>query len=302
MFFHVRDSSLAPRRLDLCRGIRAATHRLSVAIGGTDRRRNDCDSERRGLSRRSGEARSGDRHASLADRFGDPAADAKTRKRVRRDVVANSSGTAYGEYLYVPPRLDTLPPGYITTIAGVGSFVGDGRLDTRAMIDPFAVRLDRQGTVYIADFSAQRIRRIRADGVIETVVGTGIRGEDGDGGPASDATLTLPQDAAFDSAGNLYIVDLSNRLRRVDAVTGVITTVAGKGEGQPGFGGDGGPASEALLNIPQAVAIDRDGNIYIQEFGNARVRRIRRAESSPRMRATAPSDTPAMVVPRPLPN
>jgi DNA-binding beta-propeller fold protein YncE len=112
-----------------------------------------------------------------------------------------------------------------------------------------------------------------ADWTITTVAGTGGKGFAGDGGPAAAAVLNGPFDVAFDSAGNLYFSDTFNhRIRRIDAATAVISTVAGNGEA--GYSGDGGPAIEAALNEPYGVAIDRAGNIYTADRLNRRVRRI----------------------------
>src|SRR5437763_2423275 len=112
-----------------------------------------------------------------------------------------------------------------------------------------------------------------ADYVITTAVGTGEKGFAGDGGPAQAALLNGPFDVAFDRAGNLYFSDTFNhRIRRVDARSGGITTVAGNGE--PGYSGDCGPAIRASLNEPYGIAIDRAGNIFVADRLNRRVRRI----------------------------
>src|SRR5438477_1332206 len=109
--------------------------------------------------------------------------------------------------------------------------------------------------------------------VITTAVGSGDKGFAGDGGPAQAAVLNGPYDVAFDGAGNLYFSDAFNhRIRRVDARSGGITTVAGNGE--PGYSGDGGPAIRASLNEPYGIAIDRAGNIFLADRLNRRVRRI----------------------------
>lgn len=108
---------------------------------------------------------------------------------------------------------------------------------------------------------------------ITTAVGTGARGFAGDGGPATAALLNGPFDVAFDAPGNLYFSDTFNhRIRRVDAATGTISTIAGNGEA--GYSGDGGPATEAALNEPYGVLVDRAGNIYTADRLNRRVRRI----------------------------
>jgi DNA-binding beta-propeller fold protein YncE len=112
-----------------------------------------------------------------------------------------------------------------------------------------------------------------AEYVITTAVGTGEKGFTGDGGPAQAALLNGPFDVAFDGAGNLFFSDTFNhRIRRVDARTGVITTIAGNGEA--GFAGDGAPAVQASLNEPYGIAIDRAGNIFVADRLNRRVRRI----------------------------
>jgi DNA-binding beta-propeller fold protein YncE len=112
-----------------------------------------------------------------------------------------------------------------------------------------------------------------ADWIITTAVGTGEKGFAGDGGPANAALLNGPFDIAFDAAGNLYFSDtFNNRIRRVDAKSAVISTVAGNGEA--GFAGDGGPATKASLNEPYGIVLDRTGNIFVADRLNRRVRRI----------------------------
>jgi DNA-binding beta-propeller fold protein YncE len=117
-----------------------------------------------------------------------------------------------------------------------------------------------------------------ADYVITTAVGTGEKGFAGDGSPATAAVLNGPFDVAFDRAGNLYFSDTFNhRIRRVDAQTGTITTVAGNGDAA--YFGDGGAATKASLNEPYGIAIDRAGNIFIADRLNRRVRRVDAADS-----------------------
>lgn len=109
--------------------------------------------------------------------------------------------------------------------------------------------------------------------IITTAVGTGEKGFAGDGGAAAQALLNGPFDVCFDRAGNLFFSDtFNNRIRRVDAVSGVISTIAGNGD--KGYSGDGGPAVAAALDEPYGVVIDRDGNLYIADRLNRRVRRI----------------------------
>jgi trimeric autotransporter adhesin len=164
----------------------------------------------------------------------------------------------------------------ITTVAGGGPLgsQGEGGPATSADLSPSDVAVDAAGNLYIAEGYPSRVRRV--DGVshiITTVAGT-VRGFSGDGGPATDSKLDGAIAVEVDVAGNLYIVDISNqRIRRVDAVTKIITTIAGTG-GTGGFGGDGGPATAASLNYPSDVVIDRSGNLYIADGGNARIRRV----------------------------
>jgi streptogramin lyase len=110
-------------------------------------------------------------------------------------------------------------------------------------------------------------------GRIETVAGTGQAGYSGDGGPATKAQLNEPYEVRFDRAGNMYFVEMKNHLvRRVDARTGTISTVAGTGN--PGFAGDGGPAEKAQFSAPHSIALDAADNLYIADIGNHRIRRV----------------------------
>ena len=174
--------------------------------------------------------------------------------------------------------------GIITTIAGSGptqllggDFWGDGGLAVDAALNaPNGIAVDQQGNIFIADSQNHRIRKIDTRGIITTVAGNGERGYSGDGGPAVEASLWKPEGVAVDAFGNLYIADEANdRIRRVDASTGIITTVAGRGRGSPAEDvGDGMPASEALLYSPTSVAVDSEGNLFIADSGHNRVRRV----------------------------
>jgi DNA-binding beta-propeller fold protein YncE len=173
------------------------------------------------------------------------------------------------------------PPGggVIRTVAGsnVRGFGGDGGSATSAAFDqPRAAAVGPDGAVYVADTFNHRVRRIDPGGAVTTLVGTGEPDFSGDGGPAAAATLQLPQGLAVDPAGAaLFIADSGNhRVRRVDLATGVITTFAGGAA--PGFTGDGGPATAALLQDPKGVAAAPSGDVYIADAGNERVRRVDR--------------------------
>lgn len=168
------------------------------------------------------------------------------------------------------------PDGIITTVAGNGTngYSGDGGPATEAeLYSPSDVATSSDGSIYIADTITDRIRRIGPDGIITTVAGNGeTYGDIGDGGPATDARLSLPDGIAIGPDGSLYIADTwNNRIRQV-RTDGVITTVAGTGT--RGYGGDGFPATEAQLNLPSGVAVGSDGSIFIADSRNNRVRRV----------------------------
>jgi YVTN family beta-propeller protein len=166
--------------------------------------------------------------------------------------------------------------GGITTIAGDGNadYSGDGGAAIHAELNqPLGIALDGAGNVYIADADNNVIRKIDAlSGVISTVAGNGNAGDSGDDSVATSAQLFFPFRVAVDAAANLFIADNNNRIRRVDGVTGIITTVAGNGTA--GFSGDGGPATDAQLDGPRGIAIDTAGNLYIAEYFNARIRKV----------------------------
>ena len=164
--------------------------------------------------------------------------------------------------------------GTISTLAGTTA-VGDGvPASSSQLVQTRSVAVDGTGHVYIADIWSHSIRRVDAfTGTISTFAGTGNRGYSGDGGPANEAQLSEPEAVAVDSAGNLYIADSANqRIRRVDATTGTISTIAGMGYWD--YGGDGGPATEAHLRHPRGVAVDGDGNVYIADTENNRIRKV----------------------------
>jgi hypothetical protein len=163
------------------------------------------------------------------------------------------------------------PDGIIRTVAGNGNgmYGGDDGPASSAQVNPSGIAVDAAGNLFIADIGSNRIRKVTPDGIIRTVVGTGIQGTGGDGGSALYAQLCYPESVAVDTVGNLYIADGSHRIRKVTP-NGIINTVAGNGT--RGFSGDGGPASAAQLNNPYDVAVDTAGTLFIADRDNNRVR------------------------------
>ncbi|HKC86351.1 MAG TPA: serine/threonine protein kinase, partial [Blastocatellia bacterium] len=203
-----------------------------------------------------------------------------------KDTLNNPQGIAVDRsgniliadtYNRVVRRIDR--DGTLTVVAGsVAGLSGDGGPAIKAQLNlPMAVTVGPDDSVYVSDAANSRIRRITADGKIQTVTGfgggegLGGAGFVGDGGPAEKAKLFSPADVKFDTAGNLYISDTgNNRIRVIRG--GVISTVAGTG--RAGFGGDGKEALAAELNTPQKIAVAKDGGVFIADRANHRVRKI----------------------------
>jgi uncharacterized protein (TIGR03437 family) len=171
----------------------------------------------------------------------------------------------------------------ITTVAGNGNLgnSGDGGPAISASIGAAqGVVVDKAGNIYIADGIFNLIRKVDAQGIISTYAGGNVV-DLGDGGLATNARLdfgpAVHAGLAVDNAGNLYIADTGDmRVRKIDASSGIITTVAGNspGLGIGGFSGDGGAATSAALNSPDGVALDSAGNVYIADNGNQRIRKV----------------------------
>ena len=165
--------------------------------------------------------------------------------------------------------------GILVTFAGTGTagYNGDGGAATSTQLNyPVGVSADINGNVYIADSSNNRIRMVNVAGIISTFAGTITEGYFGDGGAATSAQLSWPHGVSADINGNVYIADWdNNRVRKVN-VAGIITTFAGTGTA--GSNGDGGAATSAQLNNPYAVAVDVNGNVYIADQANQRIRKV----------------------------
>jgi len=145
-----------------------------------------------------------------------------------------------------------------------------------SLIEPRGVAVDRAGNIYIADTGNHVIRRVSPGALITTIAGTGQLGATGDGGPATEATLSGLADVAVGPQGEeIYVADTGNGCVRVIRADGTIATVAGVC-GSPGLAGDNGPATAARLDRPGGIALDADGNLFIADTHNQRVRVVYR--------------------------
>ncbi|MBL7937609.1 MAG: T9SS type A sorting domain-containing protein [Bacteroidia bacterium] len=196
---------------------------------------------------------------------------------IRNVCVDNSGNVYFADVVNNRVRKIDASSGIITTVAGIGSagYSGDGGLATNAeLYGPKGVFVDGFSNLFIADEVNNRIRKVDAiSGVITTIAGDGTQGYSGDGGQAINAKLYNPTGVCLDGLGNIFIADKPNNcIRKVDASSGVISTIAGNGT--VGFSGDGGLAINAQLNAPTGVGVDVSGNIYIADFFNNRIRKV----------------------------
>lgn len=204
-------------------------------------------------------------------------------------ITVDHQGNLYFSSSWSRVRKMTARTGVVETVAGRfgTTFGGDNGPAIDAFFwDPVPFAVNRAGDIYLADYENSRIRMVTATtGIVTTIVGAGPcpvapvfpsvlvcqGGFGGDGGPAKDATLNHAGAAAFDGEGNLYISDtINHRIRRVDASTGIIYTIAGNGVS--GFSGDGGPALAAEMTFPAGIAVDRAGRVYFADESNHRIR------------------------------
>jgi sugar lactone lactonase YvrE len=226
---------------------------------------------------------------------GGPAIDA------RANQPARASLDAHGNLFLVDQRNQRIRVFYnyaedrgaalVATVAGSGvrGFNGDGEalatqfnFPTGGNPEPTGgIAIAADGAIYFADTNNDRIRRIDftsgdfLSGTVTTVAGSGTRGYSGDGGAAIEAQLSFPQDVEIGPDGNVYFTDTNNdRVRMIEVSTGIISTVAGSGE--KGYSGDGGPAVEAKLNRPFGIAFDENGDLFISDSFNGRVRKVER--------------------------
>jgi trimeric autotransporter adhesin len=201
---------------------------------------------------------------------GDGGAATDAKLNAPQSVAVDASGRVYiaDTDNHRIRRIDA--QGIITTLAGSDSGAGDGGPALAArLFQPSGVAIDASGNVYIADNLNHRVRRVNPQGIVANVAGNGAAGYTGDNGTATSAQLNNPNGLALDRTGALYIADTGNNvIRRVSG--GIISTVAGTGIA--GKTGDSGPATDANLYRPSAIAFDRQGNLYIADSGNNRIR------------------------------
>lgn len=173
-------------------------------------------------------------------------------------------------------RIVNLSSGIIDRFAGsyTQNYTGDGGRANAATLNlPWGVTVAPDGELYIADQYNHCIRKVDLNNVITTVIGNGNQGYQGDGGAALSAELNEPATIAIDVANNIYVADAGNNaVRKVNAATGIITTVVGNG--QESFAGDGGPANMASLYGPYSLALDGPGNLYIADLFHNRIRMV----------------------------
>ncbi len=161
--------------------------------------------------------------------------------------------------------------GTISTVAGG---LSSGRTALMNAANPTGAAVDTNGNVIFVDADNNRVCKLSSSGILTVVAGNAVHGHSGDGGPATAAELAYPQGVALDAHGNMYIAEMDScRIRKVDA-SGIISTIAGIPLVGAGHGGDGGPATNAQLDEPTGVAVDKIGNVYIADHSNSRIRMI----------------------------
>lgn len=200
------------------------------------------------------------------------------------DVASDSGGNLYIAD-YGNSRIRQVQQGKIQTLVGSNStavIFNEAPATTIRLNGPTGLAVDGSGDIFIAEGSIgtgtglaigdYRIWEVNGAGVVSTAAGDGIESYSGDGGPATAAQLNTPANIVFDASGNLYIADSANNRVRMISPSGVITTAAGNGVA--GYSGDGGPATSAMLNSPEGLAADADGNVYIADTQNNRIRKL----------------------------
>ena len=188
-----------------------------------------------------------------------------------RDIAVDDSGNVYigDENNRCVRKVNSF--GIITTVAGGGNTNGDNIPATDASLYVWAISLDKNGNLFIADVSSNRIRKVDTNGIIHTIAGTTSPGYNGDGIAATSAMLSSPSGVAVDRIGRIYICDASNyRIRMIDTF-GIIHSIAGTGI--QGYSGDNGPAINAMIFAPTKIVVNVNGDIYYTD-GQTIVRKI----------------------------
>ncbi len=186
-------------------------------------------------------------------------------------VATDAAGNFYFAGLHAIFKVNT--EGAITRIAGTGriGISGDGGPAVAAQVnEPVGIAVDAAGNLYFTEREANQIRRVSPDGIIIRFAGTGQAGYAGDHGPAADALLNGPMGLTVDANGSLFVADTNNHVIRKIAPDGTISTVAGVG--YSGYSHDGAAATEAHLNTPEGVAVDANGDLFIADTYNNRIR------------------------------
>jgi uncharacterized protein (TIGR03437 family) len=189
-------------------------------------------------------------------------------------VVADLAGNVYIADTNHNRVILVDPAGNIHTVAGIGTAgdAGGGGTSLAELYGPTGLALDNAGNLYIADTHNHRIRMLTPGGVISTIAGTGTGGFSGDGGAAAAAELTVPSAVAVDASGNIYIADTGNNRVRLVTTDGNIATIAGSGDAA--YNGDNGAALKIALYNPGGLALDGQGNVWVADTGNNRVRML----------------------------
>lgn len=192
------------------------------------------------------------------------------------DVASDAAGNVFIADYYNHAVRKITPAGVITTVAGIGGnggYSGDGGPAVSATLYyPSGLAFDAAGNLYIGDAGNQVIRKVSTSGTITTFAGTGSGGYNGDEIDAKAATLYKPSGMLFDKTGSLIFSDILNHRIRKITPDGKIHTIAGNGIG--GYSGDGGQAVAASINVPHTIYLDKDGNLYIPDYGNNRLRKV----------------------------
>jgi uncharacterized protein (TIGR03437 family) len=231
---------------------------------------------------------------------GDGGAAASAQLNFPVSVTADTSGNVYIADFNNNVIRKVSAAGVISTVAGNGTagYSGDGGPATSAQLSgPTGVALDPAGNLFIADSANHSVRKVNPAGNISTLAGTGILGDSGDGGAASQGQLASPVGVATDSSGNIYIADSGAGKVRLVTGGGLILTIAGGGG--LGYSGDGGPAVGAQFNSLSGIALDATGNVYLADSGNNAIRFLQLVASVPStgMVTNGASDLPGTIAP-----